>query len=553
MVRIDYWGIRVACLQCWSKRRLDNSSSYRSWIVVWVGETMRWVMAAGETFIALCLVTTINKQSVFFIPGNCAAIALVASAAVRFRHLEKEYIDVERKEDALYTLKEAQEEEQLAFLESAAESRRSNEEADKQMERQLKLLQETAPLFSELLNLTGQNGAIERMALGMLQGGASIGEVLVTTADTEIKLEQAKLSAQLQQRQMEVQAAMSRSSPTAIAPVVADAFADSPGDKATTLKKAAAIVGIQTECLKIDKAPSYERLVFGVRTEDYNLLAKWKAAAKLALGEKHDIPLYVHGSEKVAIELPLSKSDRTFCEFPSSRQWVKGDRLIFLGQSLDGEVTVDLASEDTPQLLVVGTTGSGKTNFLRSAAYCLLMQNAKVDICGGKVSDYEDFGLRFPTISVNDMGQTDEYVSEYYAECDLRNNMTKDQLAKVPAWMLIIDEYKGTVPFDEKQRKIYDQQLCEIGRRGRGLKLHLIIGLQRGSKRTKDDPQALPPDLRDNLPCRIAFHCVDATSGRMVLHHRGEAVTSLQGRGDGIVQSGLLDTRFQAYRFEMIP
>jgi DNA segregation ATPase FtsK/SpoIIIE, S-DNA-T family len=63
----------------------------------------------------------------------------------------------------------------------------------------------------------------------------------------------------------------------------------------------------------------------------------------------------------------------------------------------------------------------------------------------------------------------------------------------------------------------------------------------------------IPKDLRDNLPGRIAFRCVDAVSGRMILMRRGEAVTSLQGRGDGIVQSGSLDKRFQAYRFEEIP
>jgi DNA segregation ATPase FtsK/SpoIIIE, S-DNA-T family len=39
----------------------------------------------------------------------------------------------------------------------------------------------------------------------------------------------------------------------------------------------------------------------------------------------------------------------------------------------------------------------------------------------------------------------------------------------------------------------------------------------------------------------------------MILMRRGEAVTSLQGRGDGIVQSGLLDQRFQAYKFDTIP
>jgi DNA segregation ATPase FtsK/SpoIIIE, S-DNA-T family len=216
-------------------------------------------------------------------------------------------------------------------------------------------------------------------------------------------------------------------------------------------------------------------------------------------------------------------------------------------------VIIDLASEDTPQLLVVGTTGSGKSNFFRAAAYCLLMQGARVDVCGGKVSDYEDFPARFPTITMNDMGKTFEFVGEYFLECVSRNSMTKAELEQQQPWVLFIDEYKGTVPLDDTQRKAYDQQLCEVGRRGRGLKIHVVVGLQRGAKRGKEDPQGLPPDLRDNLPCRIAFRCVDATSGRMILMRRGEAVTSLQGRGDGIVQSGLLDQRFQAYRFDTIP
>jgi hypothetical protein len=202
----------------------------------------------------------------------------------------------------LFTLKEVQGEEQLAFLETAAESRRTHEDADKQMERQLKMLQETAPLFSELLNLTGRNGAIERMALGMLQGGASIGEVLVATADAEIKLEQAKLATQLQHKQIELQ-----------------------------------------------------------------------------------------NTNSAALQTSVN------------------------------------------------------------------LENA------------------------------------------VRNSMTKQELQQQPAWVLLIDEYKGTVPLDAEQRKIYDQQLCEVARRGRGLKIHLIVGLQRGSKRTSSDPQALPPDLRDNL------------------------------------------------------
>ncbi|MCC5634641.1 hypothetical protein LC593_02020 [Nostoc sp. CHAB 5844] len=227
--------------------------------------------------------------------------------------------------------------------------------------------------------------------------------------------------------------------------------------------------------------------------------------------------------------------------------------MIVLGQSLDDEVVIDLANEDTPQILVVGTTGSGKSNFLRAAAYCLLMQGARVDICGGKISDYEDFPPRFSSIKMNDMGRTHEIIQEYYEECDRRNSMSKSQLREQQPWVAMIDEYKGTVPLDEKLCKTYDGQTCEVGRRGRGLGIHLIIGLQRGSKRNKQDPQGLPPDLRGNLPCKIAFRCTEALDGRLVLDRRGEVVTSLLGRGDGIVQSGLLDTRFQSYRFDKIP
>lgn len=514
---------------------------------------LHWVAPGAQGLLSILLVTIVNKHNpILFVPANIMAIALAGNAASELRRKEKEYEDIERREDMLFTLKEVQGEEQLTFLESAAESKLENEKADKEMERQLKMLQETAPLFSDLLSLTGRNGAVERMALGMLQGGSPLGEVLIATADAEIRLEQAKMTAVLQQREMELQSQSQAQATSTTAAVSTHAAIEPSGVAATDIKRAGSVVGIKTECLEVKKAPSYQRLIFSLKTSDFSLLAKWKAAAKLALGERNDLPMYIFGKDQVAVELALPAQERTFYDFPV-QQWSVGTRILILGKSLDGEVRIDLASEDTPQVLVVGTTGSGKSNFLRSAAYCLLQQGAKVDICGGKVSDYEDFPARFPSISINDMGRTGEYVSEYYGECDRRNQMTKEELSKQPAWVLIVDEYKGTVPYDEKPRKLYDQQLCEVARRGRGLKIHLIVGLQRGSKRTKDDPQALPPDLRDNLPCRVAFRCTDAVGGRMVLHRRGEAVTSLQGRGDGIVQSGLLDTRFQAYRFEVIP
>lgn len=520
-----------------------------------------WLKIATSGLAALVLTLSANPKNLKPFPlANIAAIALASYAAIELRKLEKYYQDKERCEDMLAALKDTQAEEQLQFLSSAAHRKRENEDADKRTQRQLNLLQKTAPLFSEVLNLTGQNGAVERMALGMIQNGEPLGNVLLAASEAEMQLEQAKLQAQIHQRQLELQVKQVQQlksaevTPDSVTSTSASTPQIANSSKIDGLKKAATVVGLTTQCLAVDIAPSYERLIFSLRTEDFQLIPKFKAASKLALGitDKEDLPFYIYAPEQIAVEVALKPEDRTYYNFPL-KHWNQGSRLIILGLSLDGEVVIDLASEDTPQLLVVGTTGSGKSNFFRAAAYCLLMQGARVDVCGGKVSDYEDFADRFSHITMNDMGKTFEFVGEYFQECVSRNSMTKAELDQQQPWVLFIDEYKGTVHLDDPRRKIYDQQLCEVGRRGRGLKIHVVIGLQRAAKRGKEDPQGLPPDLRDNLPCRIAFRCVDATSGRMILMRRGEAVTSLQGRGDGIVQSGLLDKRFQAYRFEEIP
>jgi hypothetical protein len=515
----------------------------------------RWLGVVGQGALAVAFVLSANKNEPwFFYPRNITAMALGVNAICMLRGMGKEYEDIERTEDTLRVLKDTQVEEQLQYLQSAAESKLANEQADKSIERQLALLEQTAPIFTQLLQLTGKNGPVVQMALGMVQNGASFGDVLTAVSDAQIQMEQAKIVTQARQLELQQQQIIAAQSVHPQSTTVSIAATSQPeqSDTTTQLQKAAAVVGLKTECLKIDKAPSYQRLIFSLKTVDYHLLPKWKKAAKVSLGKDEEFPMYIFGSEQVGVEVGLNSSERTFYDFPT-RDWKQGGRLVVLGQSLDGEVVIDLGNEDTPQVLVVGTTGSGKSNFLRSAAYCLLVQGARVDICGGKVSDYEDFAERFPTITANDMSKTFEFVGEYYIECDRRNSMSKSELAAQQPWILLIDEYKGTVPFDDKLRKLYDDQLSEVTRRGRGLKIHIVIGLQHGSKRSKEDPQGLPPDLRANLPARIAFRCIEAVDGRMVLHKHGEVVTSLQGRGDGIIQAGAINTRFQAYRFDKIP
>lgn len=518
---------------------------------------LRWLTIGGNLIAAIALVTLVPKKHFMFIPANGAAIALLSNSTFKLRDLEKEYENIEREEDTLKALKDTQVETELEYLEQKVRTRNRREQDDTNLDNEIRRLEAIAPI-AELFN--NNQSPVQGMALGMLQNGASIGDAMLAVSEAKMQLEQFRLQAQVsaaqaQSQQVQVTQQINPVTQTVDVAQATELTNISVNFTARQIESAASVNKIKTKLIREDKAPNYRRLIYSLLTEDFALLPKWKNATKLALGfgDKEPLPMYIYGAEQIAVEVPVPDNERQFFDFPK-RAWKQGERLVVVGQSLDGEIIIDLGYEETPQLLVAGTTGSGKSNFLRGAAYALLMQGARVDICGGKVSDYEDFTERFDSISMNDMGKTYEFVKEYHQECDRRNKLGKAELAATPAWILIIDEYKGTVPLDET-KKLYDSMLSEVTRRGRGLKIHVIIGLQRGSKRGTNDPEGLPPDLKDNLPCRIAFKMSDPMGSRMVLMpgERSGLAASLKGRGDGIIQAGSLDTRFQAYRFTEIP
>jgi DNA segregation ATPase FtsK/SpoIIIE, S-DNA-T family len=229
-----------------------------------------WLRIGASGLTGLMLILTVNPKDIkLFAPANIAAIALASYAGLELRKLQKHYEDFEREEDMLAAMKDTQAEEQLQYLSSAAERKRLNADADKETERQLKLLQQTAPLFSEVLTLTGQGGAVRQMALGMIQNGESLGNVLLATSEAEMQLEQAKLQAQIHQRQLELQVQQTQQAlksanaevVTVPTPGTAVSTEPPPSPKMEGLKKAARVVGLQTECLRVDKAPSYENCV----------------------------------------------------------------------------------------------------------------------------------------------------------------------------------------------------------------------------------------------------------------------------------------------------
>src|SRR5205085_8547282 len=120
-----------------------------------------------------------------------------------------------------------------------------------------------------------------------------------------------KLAAQFNTRQLELQTQVAhqqlKNASVVVTPSTTAVIEPPKLSKIDGLTKAATVVGINTQCLRVDIAPSYERLIFSVKTEDFNLLPKFKAASKLALGisEKEDLPFYIYAPEQIAVEVPL--------------------------------------------------------------------------------------------------------------------------------------------------------------------------------------------------------------------------------------------------------
>lgn len=213
-----------------------------------------------------------------------------------------------------------------------------------------------------------------------------------------------------------------------------------------------------------------------------------------------------------------------------------------------GLVWCDLAVV-SPHLLVVGTPGSGKSQWLRSAVASLVSTNTpetlQLLLIDPKQNAFpfmvDSPFLRQPVV----VPGNDRDVSEILAElvdimvdrnamlAESRSASLADHVRKtgipLPRIICVCDEYADLLAGNRAEKQAIEHQFQRIAQVGRAAGIHLILATQQ--PRT----QILSPSIRSLIDCRVVLRVSSALESRVALETAG--AERLLGRGDLLFKS----------------
>jgi S-DNA-T family DNA segregation ATPase FtsK/SpoIIIE len=262
----------------------------------------------------------------------------------------------------------------------------------------------------------------------------------------------------------------------------------------------------------------------------------------------------------VSVDLP--RSDRQIAQFTD---YIQTEKLppsaavkIAIGVDLDGKlIEADLSDPNTCHFLVGGTTGSGKSEFLRSLLLSLLYRhspnNLKIALVDPKRVTFPEFEqipwLYSPV--VKDGESAIELMAKLVSEMDRRYQTfetakcgdikTYNQQSKkpLPRLVCIFDEYADFMA-EKEIRDALEFSIKRLGAMARAAGIHLIIATQR------PEAKVVTPLIRSNLPGRVALRTASEADSAIVLGGDRKNAAYLLGKGDLLYQVGANFQRLQS-------
>jgi S-DNA-T family DNA segregation ATPase FtsK/SpoIIIE len=215
-----------------------------------------------------------------------------------------------------------------------------------------------------------------------------------------------------------------------------------------------------------------------------------------------------------------------------------------VGVAIDGSLHwADFAKPQDSHMLVAGTAGSGKSEWLRAAIASLLAQNTPdtlrlllIDPKRTAFHAFEDSkSLYVPVVYPDDTeiapifnGLIDEMERRYrvisgagYPDLGAYN-AANDPMPRI---VCFCDEYADLILADSKQRKEIERLVGRLSAKGRAAGVHLVFATQR------PDRNIVTGVIDTNLMARVCLRVVKPAESRIVLGGDGGASTLL-GRGD---------------------
>ncbi|PSP12559.1 MAG: cell division protein FtsK [Cyanobacteria bacterium SW_10_48_33] len=269
-------------------------------------------------------------------------------------------------------------------------------------------------------------------------------------------------------------------------------------------------------------------------------------------------PLIAPQPGYVSVDLP--RDERQVARFSDyvQPQEEDGPARIAIGVDLEGKlVEADLSDSNTCHFLVGGTTGSGKSEFLRSLLLSLLyrhspqqLQIALVDPKRVTFPEFEQMPwLLSPVVKESDraIALMEDLVAEMErryqlfeaAGCPHIEAYNQQQSSPLPRLICIFDEYADWMA-EKDIRNALELNIKRLGAMARAAGIHLIIATQR------PEAKVVTPIIRSNLPGRVALRTASEADSAIILGSKQTEAAYLLGKGDLLYLGGAQLQRLQS-------
>lgn len=253
----------------------------------------------------------------------------------------------------------------------------------------------------------------------------------------------------------------------------------------------------------------------------------------IPIPEKGTIGIDVLNRERIIIPLGEMLESREFLDNSSSIPLVAG-RDIY-----NNTVITDIAH--TSNIIISGTTGSGKSMFINSIIISILykahpddVKMVMIDTKAINLSGYNGIPhLLIPVVTdmqkalmalhwvQSEMNDRHRKFTSYSVRSLKEYNNHSDIEHRLPQILVIIDDLSDLMALHKKDA---EQIIAEITRLSRGTGIYLILATQRPSA------DVFTGLIKSNIPSRVAFKVFSAMDSRVILDEKG--AEELLGNGD---------------------